>query len=50
MEEKKNWLEPTEVIEYDEQLGQQCMDDPNNDWSNKLEDGVGVENNDEPQG
>lgn len=41
MEEEKNWLEPTEVLEYDEELGKQCMEDPENDWSEKIEDGVG---------
>lgn len=39
--EDKNWLEPNVVLEYDEELGRQCMEDPNNDWSNKLEDGIG---------
>lgn len=41
MEENKNWLEPTEVLEYDEELGKKCMEDPANDWSNKIEDGIG---------
>lgn len=41
MEENKNWLEPTEVLTYDVELGQKCMDDPENDWSNKIEDGIG---------
>ena len=39
--EEKNWLEPTEVIEYDPVLGEQCMNDPENDWSEKIEDGIG---------
>ena len=48
--EEKNWLEPTEVLEYDPALGEICMNDPENDWSNKIEDGVGVENEEEAQG
>ena len=36
--EEKNWLEPTEVVEYDEDLGNQCMEDPENNWENKIED------------
>ena len=44
--EDKNWLAPSEVLEYDEELGRQCMEDPANDWSNKLEDGIG----DAPEG
>lgn len=48
--EEKNWLEPTEVLEYDEELGIQCMEDPNNDWSNKVEDGKGIDSDVEPQG
>lgn len=39
--EEKNWLEPTEVIEYDENLGKQCMEDPENNWEDKIEDGIG---------
>ena len=39
--EEKNWLEPTEVVEYDEDLGNQCMEDPENNWGNKIEDGIG---------
>lgn len=50
MEENKNWLEPSEVLEYDPALGQICMDDPENDWSNKIEDGVGQDSSEEPQG
>ncbi len=48
--DEKNWLEPTEVLEYDPALGEICMNDPENDWSNKIEDGVGVENEEEAQG
>lgn len=48
--EEKNWLEPTEVLEYDEELGRQCLEDPNNDWSEKIEDGIGIENDAEPKG
>lgn len=46
--EDKNWLEPTEILEYDEEKGRICMEDPENDWSNKIEDGIGdpVENAD----
>lgn len=50
MEDKKNWLEPTEVLEYDPALGQVCMDDPENDWSGKISDGVGVDNDETPEG
>lgn len=50
MEENKNWLEPSEVLEYDPVLGQVCMDDPENDWSNKIEDGIGQDSSEEPQG
>lgn len=46
-EEKKNWLEPTEVLEYSEELGEKCLEDPENDWSNKLQDGVGKDVNEE---
>lgn len=49
-EDKKDWLKPTEVLQYDEELGKQCLEDPNNDWSEKLEDGIGTENDAEPQG
>lgn len=48
--DEKNYLEPTEVLEYDEELGKQCMEDPNNDWSEKIEDGIGVDNEEEPVG
>ena len=48
--EEKNWLEPTEILEYSPELGQQCMDDPENDWSNKIEDGIGIESEEEAQG
>ena len=47
--EEKNWLEPTEVLEYDEELGKVCMDDPENDWSEKITDGVGTDIEDEAQ-
>ncbi len=51
MDENKNFLEPTEVLEYDEELGMKAMEDPENDWSNKLEDGIGEDiNEDEAQG
>lgn len=50
MEDKKNWLEPTEVLEYDPALGEVCMNDPENDWSQKSTDGVGVENEAEAEG
>lgn len=43
---EKNWLEPTEVLEYDEEKGRICMEDPENDWSGKIEDGVGEPLND----
>ena len=48
--EEKNWLEPTEILEYSPELGQQCMDDPENDWSNKIEDGIGIESEEQAQG
>lgn len=41
--EKKNWIEPTEVLEYDPELGKKCIEDPENDWSNKSTDGIGTE-------
>lgn len=41
MDENKNWLEPTEVLEYDPEKGRVCMEDPENDWSNKIEDSIG---------
>ena len=49
MDEKKNWLEPTKILEYDEELGRVCMEDPENDWSNKIENGIG-DTTDEAQG
>lgn len=48
--EDKNWLEPTEVLEYDEELGRQCLEDPNNDWSGKIDDGIGEDNDEEAKG
>jgi len=39
--EEKDLLVPSEVIEYDETLGKKCLEDPENDWSNKITDGVG---------
>lgn len=49
--EEKNWLEPTEVLEYDPALGDVCMNDPENDWTNKIEDGIGdAEENEESNG
>ena len=39
--EEKNWLEPTEVLEYDVEKGRICMEDPENDWSDKIVDGIG---------
>lgn len=51
MEENKNWLEPTEVLEYDPASGDVCMNDPENDWTNKIEDGIGdAEENEESNG
>ena len=40
--EEKNWLEPTEVLEYNTELGEVCMNDPENDWTEKSTDGIGV--------
>ena len=49
--EEKNWLEPTEVLEYDPALGDVCMNDPENDWADKIEDGIGdAEENEESNG
>lgn len=49
--EEKNWLEATEVLEYNPELGQKCVDDPENDWSEYQDDGVGEDiNNEENDG
>lgn len=49
--EEKNWLEPAEVLEYDPALGDVCMNDSENDWTNKIEDGIGdAEENEEANG
>lgn len=32
-----------EIVEYDEELGKQCLEDPKYDWSGKVTDGVGEE-------
>lgn len=36
-------LEGTEVIEFDEELAQITLNNPENDWSNKITDGIGGE-------
>lgn len=41
MEENKNYLEPTEVLTYNEIMGEMCMNDPENYWEDKIEDGIG---------
>lgn len=49
--DEKNWLEPTEVLEYDPALGEVCMNDPENNWSEKIVDGIGdTEENEENDG
>lgn len=49
---EKNWLEPTEVLEYDPALGEVCVNDPENDWSEVMDDGVGedIDENEEVDG
>lgn len=37
------YLNGTEVIEFNEKLAQITLDNPENDWSNKITNGIGGE-------
>ena len=39
--EEKNWLEPNEVLDYDEDKGQECINDPKYNWCNEDTDEIG---------
>lgn len=37
------FLEGTEIVEFDEKLAQITLENPENDWSNKIVNGIGGE-------
>lgn len=39
--ENIKYLEGTKIVEFDEKLAQITLDNPQNDWSNKITDGIG---------
>ena len=43
MEKIIEMLDETNVVEFDEQLAQITLDNPENDWSNKITNGIGGE-------